>query len=101
MTDQSQPPTPGEPVDLATLVLDLNEITLGEMAEIETASGRDFLAVFRAGSASRRLIALFLQEYRSSGVAPSWRELSSRRPLAGPSSTSPSGSAGRPAKSPG
>lgn len=101
MTDGSQPQTPGPAVDLATLTLDLNEITLGEMAAIETASGRDFLALFRAGSATRRLIALFLLEYRRSETPPSWRELSDRRPLAGPSSTSRSPQAGRRAKSQG
>lgn len=96
MTDQSQP---GEPVDLASLTLDLNEITLGEMEEIERASGRDFLALFRAGSASRRLIALFLNEYRSSGEPPSWHEIRGRRPLAARSSTSASPSAGPPPRS--
>lgn len=85
-------------IDVTTLTIDLNEITLGEMAAIEAAAGQDFLTVFGQGRASRRMIALFLREYRSSGSAPSWRELGNLRPRGAGSSTSVSPSAGTPAK---
>lgn len=85
---------------VATVTIDLDRVTLGEMAEVELASGHDFVTLIRAGRATRRLVGLFLHEYRSSGVAPSWRELSDRRPLAPGSSTSPSSLAGTPEPSP-
>lgn len=73
--------------ELRTLTLDLPSVTLGEMAAIEMASGTDFTKLLRS-AAGRRLIALYLRESRSSGVAPSWSSLSSLRPLDNGSLTS-------------
>jgi len=73
--------------DLSTLTLDLTTITLGEMAAVEIASKRDFTTLLK-GQVGRRLIALYLREWRSSGVEPSWSEISSHRPLASTSSIS-------------
>ena len=84
--------------ELSTLTLDLATVTLGEMAALEMASGRDFGALLK-GQVSRRLIALYLREWRSSGVEPSWSSIASLRPLDSGSSTSVSPSAGRPARS--
>lgn len=80
---------------LRTVVLDLTSITLGEMAAMEEQSGRDFTALLKSGTATRRLMALWLSESRSSEKPRSWRELSNLRPLGEPSSPSPSEPAGR------
>lgn len=85
--------------EMRTLTLDLGSITLGEMAAIEYASGRSFDRLL-TGAVSRRLIALYLREWRSSGVEPSWSEISSLRPLASGSSTSPSEPDGPPVSAP-
>jgi hypothetical protein len=82
-------------LDWSSLTIDLNEITIGEMAAIEAASGQDFMKLLTAGKASRRLIALYLRECKSSGPRRSWSELSNLRPLAGGSLGSPSRLAGR------
>lgn len=81
--------------ELATLTLDLGSITLGEMAAIEYASGRDFNRMLK-GQVTRRLVALYLREWRSTGHEPNWNELSSLRPLDSGSSSSVSASAGHP-----
>jgi hypothetical protein len=77
------------------LTLDLADLTIGEMAAIETASGQDFMRLLTAGKASRRLIALYLRELRSSEPRRSWSELSNLRPLGNGSLGSPSRPAGR------
>lgn len=84
MTDQAAPADQAEipTVDVETLVIDFDQITLGEMEAIERSAGRDFWGLFQQGAASRRMIALFLLEYRRSGTPPSWRELGNRRPRA-------------------
>jgi hypothetical protein len=82
-------------IEWATLTLDLEAVTIGEMAAIEAASGRDFLRLLSAGAASRRLIALYLIELRHSEPRRSWSELSSLRPLGSGSLTSPSRRDGR------
>lgn len=78
--------------------LDLKTVTFDEMVAIELGSGRTFLTLLKSQQA-QIVIALYLQEWRSSGVEPSWKEISSRRPLDSGSSTSASPSAGHPAKS--
>ncbi len=78
------------------VTLDIDTVTLGEMAAVEKASGQDFLEMWTAGRATRRLIALFVTEYRHSETPPSWSELQGRRLLDASSSTSPFAPAGRP-----
>lgn len=93
MTDRS--PLTLDLQGLRELTLDLGSVTLGEMAAIELASGQDFSRLL-GRQTGRRLIALYLREWRSSGLEPSWLELSNLRPLASGSSTSASSPAGRP-----
>lgn len=80
-------------VRLSTIKLDIGSVTLGEMVQIEIESGRSFDQLLR-GSASRRLLGLWLHEHRSSEPPRSWDELSSLRALGGSSSTSLSPSDG-------
>jgi hypothetical protein len=91
MTERIDPP-------IATIELDLDSVTLGEMAEVERQSGQDFMALLRRGTATRRLLGLFLHESRSSERPRSWQELGARRPLAELSSSSASSPAGDPPK---
>lgn len=86
--------------DDTIVTLDLGTVTLGEMSEVELASGRSFDSLLMAGRATRKLVALFLHESRSSAQPRSWRELSSLHLSDVPSSTSPSRSAGRRKASP-
>jgi hypothetical protein len=79
------------------ITFDLATLTLGEAAEIEMASGHSLQELLRS-KVSIRLMAVFVQRYRSSGVVPSWQELSSLRLLDGTLSTSPLDSAETPAK---
>lgn len=74
--------------------LDIGTLTLGEMAECEAQSGRSFERLLVSGQATKRLLALWVAERRSSATPRSWSELSSLRPLAGSSSTSPVAPAG-------
>lgn len=90
MTEQAT-----DAIDWAALTIELETVTIGEMAAIEAASGRDFLRLLSSGAATRRLIALYLIELRHSEPRRSWSELSSLRPLANGPSTSPSRPAGR------
>jgi len=85
---------------MATVTLDLDTMTLGEMAAVEAAAGQDFLDLWRAGRATRRLIALYVNEYRASETPRSWQELSALRLLGGSSSTSPARPAGVPVSVP-
>ena len=79
--------------------LDVGTLTLGEMAEAELQSGRSMDALLRAGSATRRLLALWVAERRTSAQPRTWSELSTLRPFASSSSTLPSEPDGIPAKS--
>lgn len=81
--------------DLRTITLDIRTLTLGELAEIERQSGRDATALLVAGRATRRLVALFVHELRSSEKPRSWQELANLRLLDGQSSMSPPSPAGR------
>lgn len=87
--------------DPRDLVLDLDSLTLGELSEIERASGLDAAQLLKAGSVSRRLMGLFVYLLRRDGRAPSWRALANLRPLEVPSSGSPSRPDGRRPKSSG
>jgi hypothetical protein len=82
------------------ITLDIDTMTLGEMAAVEKASGQDFLDLWRAGRATRRLIGLYVHEYRTSETPRSWQELSALRLLDGSSSTSPESPAGHPVSVP-
>lgn len=93
MTDETRPPLTLNLQGLRELTLDLGTITLGEMDAIERASGQEFGRLL-ARSMGRRLVALYLREWRSSGREPSWAELSNLRPLGSGSSVSASSSAG-------
>jgi hypothetical protein len=83
---------------MGTITLDLDSLTLGEMTEAERQSGQDFYTMLTRGKATRRLLALFIHELRSSATPRSWHELAARRPLAEISSSSPSSPAGAPPK---
>lgn len=84
--------------DPTSITLDIRTLTLGELAEIERQSGRDATALLAAGRASRRLVAIFVHELRTSAEPRSWSELSSLRLLDAQSSTSRPSPAGRQAK---
>jgi hypothetical protein len=68
------------------LELDIDSLTLGELALLEREAGQSWATLFSAGPASRRLLALWLHELRmerdprstSYAPRPSWRELSNR-----------------------
>jgi len=68
---------------------DLDTLTLGELSAAETASGQD-ASVLLTRTGHRRLLAVFVQRLRNSGVTPNWQELESLRVLDVQSSTSPS-----------
>ena len=61
--------------------LDVGTLTLGEMAEAEMQSGRSFQTLLTAGYATRKLLALWVHERRTSAQPRSWHELSALRPL--------------------
>lgn len=81
----------------ATVTLDISTLTLGEMAEAEMASGRTLQELLRSPGA-RKILALFVHQFRNSGVAPSWSELANLRLLDASSSTLRSDSAETPAR---
>lgn len=90
-------------IDLATLdireiTLDFQTVTLGEMAEAEAASGRDYQTLV-TGRANQKMLALFLHVLRRSGRAPSWSALGNRRLSVASSSSSPSAPDGHPPRS--
>lgn len=65
------------------ITLDVDTLTLGEMATIEMQSGLPFSVILAAaikGGATRRLLALWVQESRNSAQPRSWRELANLRP---------------------
>ena len=63
-----------------TVQLDITTITLGEAAEAEIASGKSLQQLVKSRT-GLLILALFIQELRSSGVAPNWSELANRRLL--------------------
>ena len=69
--------------------LDVNTLTLGELAAAETASGLDS-SVLLSRSAHRLLLAVFVHRLRTSGRPPSWQELGNLRVQDARSSTSAS-----------
>jgi hypothetical protein len=69
--------------------LDMNSLTLGELAAAESASGIDS-SILLSKSAHRRILSVFVHRLRSSGKEPSWHELSDLRLLDVPFSTLPS-----------
>jgi hypothetical protein len=71
------------------VTFDLNTITLGEAAAAEIASGKPLSSLLKSPTA-RRMLAVFVTEYRNSGVGPSWSELSNLRLLDAMRSTSQS-----------
>lgn len=77
-------PTPTVDAEPETFVLDIATLTLGEMSAVELASGKSFGRLITAGSATRRLVGLYIRELRaprspSDGPMPSWSDLSARR----------------------
>jgi hypothetical protein len=80
-------------LDEIRLTLDVNTLTLGEMAQMEAESGQPFaqlLATAMRGGATRRLLALWVHEHRSSAQPRSWRQLGDLRVSVRPSSPEPS-----------
>ena len=97
-TDAAAPATIDNP-PRTVLELDVDTLTIGELCQLEMESGQTFGALFSAGPASRRLLAMWLTELRaqrspSSGPRPSWRDLANRPGLAALRSTSLSVSGG-------
>lgn len=79
--------------------LDVDSLTLGELAAIEAESGRDALTMVRNGRAGRKLVALWIAEHRHPSSSPSgkprsWHELTNLRAGDASLSTSPRFSAG-------
>ena len=89
----------GQAAAAAVITLDVSTLTLGEMSEAEIQSGRSFEKLL-GGRATRRLLALWVHEQRTSAQPRNWRDLSNLRLSDVPSSTSPSSSDGRPETSP-
>ncbi len=58
-----------------TVTLDLQTLTLGELAEAERQSGLSFQALIK-GRANLILLGLFIHELRSSEQPRNWHELS-------------------------
>ena len=83
---------------MARLTFDITTVTMGELAEAEQQSGKDYQTLMRTGM-SRALLALFIHELRSSAQPRSWNELSNLRVLDESSWTSLSEQDGVSAKS--
>jgi hypothetical protein len=77
-----------------TITLDIDSLTLAEMAQAEAETGRSFDRLLTAGAATRRLLALWVHEQRSSERPRTWSELGSLRLSDVSSSASPSAPAG-------
>jgi hypothetical protein len=73
-----------------TITLDIDSLTLAEMATAEEQSGRSFDRLLTSGAATRRLLALWVHEQRSSERPRNWRDLGALRLSDVSSSTSPS-----------
>ena len=80
------------------ITLDLDSLTLGELADAEEASGKDSGKLLTS-SANRRMLAVFVSRLRSDGAAPSWNDLRNLRLLDNSSSASDSEPANLGAKS--
>ena len=65
---------------MASVKLDLDSLTLGEMMAVERASGQDVQDLL-ASKMGRMTLAVFVQRYRSSGTVPSWSEVEGLRLL--------------------
>lgn len=64
-------------IDLSDVTrLDVNTLTLGEMAEAEWQSGKPIADLVRSPT-SVLILALFVHELRTSAQPRSWRELAS------------------------
>jgi hypothetical protein len=81
-----------------SITLDIQTLTLGELAEAERQSGLSFQVLIK-GRANLILLALFVHELRSSEQPRSWSELSNLTLQDASSSMLPSPSDGPPAKS--
>lgn len=80
MTEERTAEAPATDIALSEIpTLDVGTLTLGEMAAIEEQSGRSMDRLLVAGSATRRLLALWVAESRSSAQPRSWRELAGLR----------------------
>lgn len=79
--------------------LDIETLTLGEMSQAEIQSGMRFETLLTSGRSTLRLLALWVQERRTSNEPRSWQELSNLRPLGKRSLASPSVSSGPPERS--
>lgn len=79
-TEQETPPS----LLLTIPPLDIATLTLGEMSEAERQSGRSFDGLLR-GRATRKLLALFIHELRTSAQPRSWQELSDLKAYVPPS----------------
>lgn len=74
------------------VTLDLETLTLGELMEAETQSGIDAQKLL-GSNVSRMTLAVFVQQWRSSGSVPSWKEVAGLRLLDALGSTSRSSEA--------
>jgi hypothetical protein len=81
-----------------SITLDIQTLTLGELAEAERQSGLSFQVLIK-GRANLILLALFVHELRSSENARSWQELSNLTLRDASSSIQRSPSDGPPVKS--
>lgn len=80
-TDRVRPEATSGDAPATLVTIDLASLTLGEMAAVEEASGIPFDVILRRGSATRRLMALYVQALRTSDTPPSWHELGDLRPF--------------------
>ncbi len=82
------------------ITLDLDNLTLGQMEDAETASGMSFSALLNRGTGTRKLLAVFLHECVPSASAQQkqelWQRLRNLRLSDAPSLPSPSSPAGTP-----
>lgn len=67
-------------MDEEVVRIDIDSLTLGELAAAEKASGLDS-ALLLSKSAHRRLLTVFVHRLRSSGKEPQWSELENLRLL--------------------
>jgi hypothetical protein len=102
MTDaeRSAPEAETQPPELAPLyTLDLSTLTLGEMSEAERQSDQIFDRLMMGGNATRRLLALWVHEYRNSAQPRSWPQLAALRVFGRSSSPRPPSTDGPPSPS--
>ncbi len=65
---------------IPTVELDIQTLTLGEVWEVEKASGQDFKTLVER-KMGQRLVVLYVSRLRSDGQAPSWPDLLNLRVL--------------------